>query len=309
MKSGMSIVNSLERLLRILDQFEEAPGRLTADQLHGRLGYSRSTLYRYLKTLSGAGLITSDQGKAFALGPRIIELHAALMARDPLILSATPVMRELAREFGGTATLYRRFRNRIVRLKAVTETPALVPPPPYGSMALTSAPEARVVLANLGVTTVRKMFVADPGPFAQAGIGHSLPEVRKHLRAIRERGFAAELMPPAQRFLALAAPIMDGEALAVASLCLTLPASEATGERLAVIAGQLMDCATVIGYAIGGTKEDRTDWTSPSRKDSAQLPCQTPAGGGPTSAARPTSAPPAALQQAMATTGQDNQRS
>lgn len=305
----MTIVNSLERLLRILDQFEEAPGRFSADQLHCRLGYSRSTLYRYLKILSGAGLISSAQGNAFTLGPRIIELQAALMAHDPLILSAAPVMRELAREFQGTATLYRRFRNRIVCLHEVTETPGASAPRPSGPMALTSAPPARVVLANLGVATVRKMFVADPAAFAAAGIGNSLPEVRKHLRAIRERGFASAPLPPDGRNIAIAVPIMDGEALAIASLCLTLAGSEVADERLPVVAGQLMDCATVISYAIGESKEDSADRTPPRRKGNAQPPRRVLAGDDLSSVVKPASVPPAAQQQAMAATEPGNQRS
>ena len=56
-------LNSLERLIGILDVFEEAPGVFTAEQLHDRLGYTRSTMYRYLKTLSDAGLLTSYQSR------------------------------------------------------------------------------------------------------------------------------------------------------------------------------------------------------------------------------------------------------
>ena len=48
--------NSLERMVGVLDLFEESPSGWTFDRIHSRLGYTRSTLYRYLKILSDAEL-------------------------------------------------------------------------------------------------------------------------------------------------------------------------------------------------------------------------------------------------------------
>ena len=48
-------MKSLERMLGILDLFEGSSPEWTVDELHDALGYTRSTLYRYLKILTEIG--------------------------------------------------------------------------------------------------------------------------------------------------------------------------------------------------------------------------------------------------------------
>src|SRR5690606_31034372 len=93
---GMSERNSLERMLGILAVFDEAHPEWTPEQLMRRLGYSRPTLYRYLKTLKEAGLVVSINQAAYTLGPKIVELDFLLRRADPLILQGQPFLEELA---------------------------------------------------------------------------------------------------------------------------------------------------------------------------------------------------------------------
>src|ERR1700751_2593865 len=88
--------SSLERMIGLLDLFEEAGQRWTFEEIHARLGYTRSTLYRYLKVLTDAEILTSLPGVGFTLGPRIAELDYCSRTRDPLIVASRPVMIELA---------------------------------------------------------------------------------------------------------------------------------------------------------------------------------------------------------------------
>jgi DNA-binding IclR family transcriptional regulator len=107
-------VNSLERLVGILDLFEGEEGVFTAEQLHARLGYTRSTLYRYLKVLTDSGLLSSLHSVGYTLGPRITELDYRMRMRDPLIAAAKPVMSDLTREIAGIALLCRRYRDKVL---------------------------------------------------------------------------------------------------------------------------------------------------------------------------------------------------
>jgi hypothetical protein len=49
-------------MIRILDLFEGAKAEWTVDDLRGQLGYSRTTLYRYLRVLTDAGFLTTLPG-------------------------------------------------------------------------------------------------------------------------------------------------------------------------------------------------------------------------------------------------------
>ena len=92
-------------MLQVVDLIEAGDSPVLPDDLMARLELTRSTLYRYLKALSEAGLITSFPGVGFALGPRIAELDFRMRNRDPLIIASRPVMRELVAADGLLAQL------------------------------------------------------------------------------------------------------------------------------------------------------------------------------------------------------------
>ena len=83
-------MKSLERMLGILDLFEGSSPEWTVDELHDALGYTRSTLYRYLKILTDAGFLAALPDIGYTLGPRIIELDYKIRTRDRLILASKP---------------------------------------------------------------------------------------------------------------------------------------------------------------------------------------------------------------------------
>src|SRR6266853_4774367 len=106
--------SSHERMLRVLDLIEESPSPLTSDDMADRLGFTRSTLYRHLKNLSDAGLVTSFPDVGYALGPRIAELDYKMRSSDPLIIASRPVMAELVEAVPGIALLCRRYRDQVL---------------------------------------------------------------------------------------------------------------------------------------------------------------------------------------------------
>ena len=65
-KAGRDVC-SLERMIRPLGLFEKPAQRWTFDQIHTRLGHSRSTLYCYLKILTDAEILSSLPGVGFTL--------------------------------------------------------------------------------------------------------------------------------------------------------------------------------------------------------------------------------------------------
>ena len=78
-------MTSLERMIGILDLFEGQKIEWTIEDLSAHLGLTRSTLYRYLKVLTDAGLLTSLPDIGYMLGPRIAELDFHMRQFDPLI--------------------------------------------------------------------------------------------------------------------------------------------------------------------------------------------------------------------------------
>lgn len=244
-------MNSLARLIRILDLFDASPGLQTAEQLHAALGYSRSTLYRYLKVLTDAGLLASFHGDGYSLGPRIVELNALIMTRDPLILATLSIMETLAIRYHGTALLCRRFKDRVLCVHQIADEGACRPSFEIGrSRHLTQGASSRIILANLGSAMVRRFYLADPGQFAESGLGQDLNSVRRTLRKMRETAYLCEPCLTGNGALAIAAPIVDGGATVIGSLTLLVPESSLSLERLETIGATVARSAEEAGQAI-----------------------------------------------------------
>ena len=73
--------------------FEAAARHENFTSAAGELGMTLSTAYRYFKSLVEAGLIAAHTPSRYMLGPAIIRYDRQMRLLDPLIASATPVMR------------------------------------------------------------------------------------------------------------------------------------------------------------------------------------------------------------------------
>ncbi len=85
--------NSLERVLAVLEVFSEERLEWTPEDLMRELGYSRPTLYRYLKILKDAGFLMSTRNAGVTLGPKVVEMDYLTRRSDPLVLLGAPYLK------------------------------------------------------------------------------------------------------------------------------------------------------------------------------------------------------------------------
>ena len=220
--------SSLGRALAILDALEEAGAPLPFEAMHARFGLTRSTLYRYLKALADAGLVTGLHDRGYVLGPRVAELDRAMRLRDPLIAAARPVMEELATELGGLALLCRRYRDRVLCVhRAGSLGDGVRSTYERGhAMPLFRGAASRVILAWLPAPMLSRLREGREGEFAAAGLGGSVAEARAHLRTIRRRGWDATRGQVTRGVTGIAAPLLDARGAVLGSLSVTLPRPE-----------------------------------------------------------------------------------
>ena len=92
--------SSLARMLSVLDLFSDQRLSWSAEDIAETLGVSLPTCYRYLKTLSEAGLLQRGIDAQFTLGPRIVVLDHYIRQADPVLQCAIPFMKELVIQTG-----------------------------------------------------------------------------------------------------------------------------------------------------------------------------------------------------------------
>ncbi len=114
--------NSLTRVLAVLEVFSEERLEWTPDELMKELGYSRPTLYRYLKSLKDAGFLMPTGHGGFTLGPKVVEMDYLMRKSDALVLRGLPHLKDLIKTYSCTALLVRWYGNRILCVASESST-------------------------------------------------------------------------------------------------------------------------------------------------------------------------------------------
>src|SRR3990172_924845 len=120
-------MNSLEKMLSLLDVFTLAAPVWSTEDLIRYSGCSRSTCYRYIKALQSAGFLTPVANGSYILGPRIIELDRHIRMCDPVYTAGGPPMQRLGARTGDNALLCMLFSDTVicVREELNSKFPAL----------------------------------------------------------------------------------------------------------------------------------------------------------------------------------------
>lgn len=93
-------MSSLSKTLGVLDLFGPEQLQIDPETIAARMGLSRATVYRYVKDLCEAGLLSRVGAGSYGLGPRIIELDWMMRQYDPILTAGRDLMHELSNETG-----------------------------------------------------------------------------------------------------------------------------------------------------------------------------------------------------------------
>jgi DNA-binding IclR family transcriptional regulator len=240
----MSETNSLKRMLGILGVFDEGHAEWTPEQLMRRLGYSRPTLYRYLKTLKEAGLIVSVNQASYTLGPRIVEMDYLLRGADPLVREGQGFIEELAGRHPCTIFLSRWYRDRVLCVTSVRSSDEAVSSYPRGRpMPLGRGSSSHAILAFLPRRRVVPLIDRRIEVFREIGYGGDRDSVLARFRAIRRDGYVSARGEVTPGVVGIAAPVFDDGTSPIASLCLTMAEKQADAYGLDRLGREIAESA------------------------------------------------------------------
>ena len=167
-----SVSGSGERLLGILGLFSEDRPEWTPEEMMQALGFSRPTLYRYLKTLKDAGYIVSLPQAGYTLGPRVTELDFLMRRSDPLIAASEAHLKALAERFVGSAFVIRFYGHRMLCVASEVSAPAPRSSYPRGRpMPLGKGAISRAIVAFLPPRERADLVSEYLDAFVTSGIG------------------------------------------------------------------------------------------------------------------------------------------
>ncbi|WP_197945323.1 IclR family transcriptional regulator [Oricola thermophila] len=235
-------MNSLERVLALLDVFAEDRLEWTPEELMAELGYSRPTLYRYLKTLKEAGFLASMPTGGFTLGPRVVEMDFLMRKSDRLAQYAQPHLERFAADYPCAALLVRWYGRKQLVVASECMTPGHENEYPRGRpLPIARGATSRAIMAHMTRRRLQAHIEANIEELAGAGLGDTVEEVMGELRRVRRRGYAYSHGDVTRDMTGIASPIFDGGTSPVATFCVTMYTERTTPELIERIGRRICD--------------------------------------------------------------------
>ena len=242
----MGKTNSQDRVLAVLNLFSEDRPLWTPEELMRELGYTRPTLYRYLKSLKESGLLMSARGGRFSLGPRVVEMDYLSRRADPLVAAATPHLARLTAAYPCTALIVRWYDDKMLCVCSQSSAPNPVSSYPRGRpMPMGRGAIARSIMAFLPRQRVMPLLARYADDLRSVGVGATPQAVLTVLKQIRRAGVAVAFGEVTPGAVGIAAPILDAN-YPVASLCLTIAGQHTNGELIDRIGEEVRESARLI---------------------------------------------------------------
>jgi DNA-binding IclR family transcriptional regulator len=248
------IMNTAEKVLSALALFTLENPEWTVEAAAEQLDVSTSTAYRYFKSLTTHGFLSSISGGRYILGPAIIALDWQLKFQDPLIRVARPVMEKLVKRSGSdcVSLLCRRFRHQVMCVhQAYEHEPEHAVSYERGRpMGMYRGAASRIILANLPNRIVKRLWETDSQELIDAGLGSSWPEFREQLRKIRAAGVSITRGQVDPGMVGIAAPIWEPGSQIPGSVSLVVPEAAVSASDIAGHAALVEAAAREIDVAI-----------------------------------------------------------
>jgi len=266
-------ITSVQRCLRLLSLFSEAPGGLSATEVTKRSGLPVSTVHRFLVNLQDAGFLDCTARGKYHLGIACFSIgHAALGQLDirRLSLPYLQALNQHTRETihltvrQGQTAVYVEKLDSPEHLRIFSRIGALVPLycTAVGKVLLAFMPQAELE------TTLSQI---EPRRLTANTIA-SRQELEQHLRRVRKAGHAFDLEEHEPHIRCVAAPIWDHTGAVNASLSLTAPAVRMAVPRLRQLAPLIQEAGLRISRELGYQGCEVASVRSAPERSSNRLP-------------------------------------
>ena len=198
-------VGTVQRAIAVLHTLAESPVDLGNNEIARRTGINMSTVSRLLSTLAKDELVSRvDTTGYFRLGPRLVELGNAALARVDVRERCRPHLEALTRATGETSTLSLPYQDGTITVDFVQSPASVRSVAELGRPSIahaTATGKIRLAFTNAAVPTELPQFTARTITDRQT--------LQTQLRAIREQGWAQAIEEREEGLNAIAGPILS----------------------------------------------------------------------------------------------------
>ncbi|GAA0801156.1 IclR family transcriptional regulator [Cupriavidus gilardii] len=223
-------VTAVSRALMVLEAFGVNDADLPLAEISRRTGIHKTTVLRLARTLAAHNYLVQKEDGNWRLGRAAGWLGACYQATFNVQEVVEPVLRELSRKTGESASFYVREGDERACLLRVEGPQAIRHHVRIGStLPLDKGAPGRVILAFSG---------ASGRPY----------------EAIRQRGFHLSMGEREPEVSSVAAPVFGLHWRLLGSICISGPTSRLTEARLLKMAKTVVEAANRLSYAMAGSQ-------------------------------------------------------
>ena len=211
---------SLARGIAVIRGFTQQRRRLTIAQLSQRTGIPRAAVRRCLYTLGQLGYVASDDGRTYALRPRILTLGHAYLSSTPLVAAVQPLLDQLSSELHESSSMSVLEADEILYIARSSTTTRLMSIdlglgsrlPAYctsmGRVLLAGLPAAELegYLSRVKLTKLTNRTISEPA------------ELKAALNVVRRAGYAIVDQELEIGLRSIAVPVTDPAGKVVAAI-------------------------------------------------------------------------------------------
>lgn len=247
------MLESADRVLRVLEVFGSTQRDLTLSEISDRLKLPKSSVHRLLAVLIAHQFIERDAAtRHYRLGIRLFEIGSAAIQERGL-QSAHPVVQQLAEETGETCHLAVLSGIEAVYVYKVEGASSIIMSSRVGGRAPSYCTSiGKVLLAWAGAEVVEQVVAAGLHPPTPNGIS-TAERLVAELEKVRAQGYALDVEEYEIGLCCISAPLRDHTGTVIAALGLAGPRARLSRRRLNELAPNLIAAAGGVSRSLGYT--------------------------------------------------------
>lgn len=242
------------RALHVLEALSDAGRPLPVAEVARTIGADRSTAYRMLSTLAGAGYVTRDSsGRLYQLGYKLLSLSRSVLSRDEASTIIQETIRRLSNETGETVhycVLDRDATVLVMRAKGAQLVAVDFQIGDRSPLHCTSIGKALLAyqapafideIIARGLARMARNTIVDPGI------------LRAELEKVRKQGFAYDDLEFHDDMRCVAVPVFERRGgIPQSGISLSGPTSRYTLRKLAGLKDKCLIAARDLSRTLGG---------------------------------------------------------
>jgi len=245
-------LQSADRLFQIMELLSIHGRGLPLSEICKETGLPKGTASRMLSALIAHGYATQDvENRKYRLTMRMFQVGSRVADSSGILRTAQPFLDELAQQTKETVHLVTRMDNEVLYLYKEDGGAGYVRMASYVGLhnPMYCTGVGKCILAFLPDEVLRDIWNRSQIVAYTPKTIVDLEEMRLEAKRIREQGYALDMEEHEEGVRCIAAPVLDANAIPLAAISLSAPATRLCDERIWELVPEVLETAKKISRA------------------------------------------------------------